>query len=49
MDTATLDAIDADAAAKVAAGEQEARNAPEPDPAVLETQVWADGGSSWRN
>ena len=35
--------------AKVAAGEQEARDAPEPDPAVLETQVWADGGSSWRN
>ena len=46
---ATLDAIDADATAKVAAGEEEARNAPEPDPAVLETQVWADGGSSWRN
>ena len=49
VDAATLDAIDADATAKVAAGEQEARSAPEPDPAVLETQVWADGGSSWRN
>ena len=46
---ATLYAIDADGAARVAAGEQEARNAPEPDPAVLETQLWADGGSSWRN
>ena len=29
--------------------EADARAAPEPSPDVLETQVWADGGSSWRN
>ena len=47
-DEATLAAIEAASRDKVAAAEQEAREAPEPDPAVLETQVWADGGSSWR-
>ena len=36
-------------AATVAAAEAEARAAPEPTPDVLETQVWADGGSAWRN
>src|SRR5690349_15092659 len=45
---AELDAIDAEAREAVAAAEAEARAAPEPDIAVLETQVWADGGSSWR-
>jgi TPP-dependent pyruvate/acetoin dehydrogenase alpha subunit len=49
VDVATLDAIDADARAKVAAAEAEAREAPEPSADVLETQVWADGGSAWRN
>jgi len=39
----------AEAAAKVAAAEAEAREAPEPTPDVIETQVWADGGSAWRN
>ncbi len=48
-DAAALDAIDADARAKVAAAEAEAREAPEPAADVLETQVWADGGSAWRN
>ena len=47
-DEATLAAIEAETRDKVAAAEAEAREAPEPDPAVLETQVWADGGSSWR-
>jgi acetoin:2,6-dichlorophenolindophenol oxidoreductase subunit alpha len=46
---ADLDAIEADAAAKVAAAEREAREAPEPSLDVIETQVWADGGSAWRN
>jgi TPP-dependent pyruvate/acetoin dehydrogenase alpha subunit len=45
---ADLDAIDAAAGEAVAAAEAEAREAPEPSPDVLETQVWADGGSSWR-
>jgi pyruvate dehydrogenase E1 component alpha subunit len=49
VDPATLDAIEAEAAAKVAAAEGEAREAPEPSVDVIETQVWADGGSAWRN
>jgi pyruvate dehydrogenase E1 component alpha subunit len=46
---AELDAIEAEANAKVAAAEAEAREAPEPSPDVIETQLWADGGSSWRS
>jgi acetoin:2,6-dichlorophenolindophenol oxidoreductase subunit alpha len=44
-----LDAIDEAAKALVAAGEAEAKAAPEPSAEVLETQLWADGGSSWRS
>jgi len=44
-----VDAIHAAAAAEVAAAEAEARAAPEPAADDLERQVWADGGSSWRN
>ena len=47
-DEAALAGIEAASRDKVAAAEAEAREAPEPDPSVLETQVWADGGSSWR-
>ena len=46
---ADLDTIDAEVKAAVAAGEAEAKAGPEPSAAVLETQVWADGGSSWRS
>ncbi|MEA2622452.1 MAG: acetoin:2,6-dichlorophenolindophenol oxidoreductase subunit alpha [Chloroflexota bacterium] len=49
VDTAALDAIDEAAAAKVTEAEMAAKAAPEPDPAGLETQMWADGGSAWRN
>jgi TPP-dependent pyruvate/acetoin dehydrogenase alpha subunit len=49
VDAAALDGIDAEVRAKVAAAEAEAREAPEPAADVLETQVWADGGSAWRN
>ncbi len=49
VDEATLAAMEAEADAKVAAAEAEARGAPEPSVDVLETQVWADGGSAWRN
>ena len=45
---ADLDAIDEAAKAKVAEGEAWAKAQPEPSPDVLETQVWADGGSAWR-
>jgi pyruvate dehydrogenase E1 component alpha subunit len=46
---ADLDALDGAVRDAVAAAEAEARAAPEPDAAVLETQVWTDGGSAWRN
>ena len=49
VDSATLDAIEAKTHDAVAAAEAEARAAPEPSPDVLETQVWSDGGSAWRN
>ncbi|MCI0344794.1 MAG: thiamine pyrophosphate-dependent dehydrogenase E1 component subunit alpha [Chloroflexi bacterium] len=48
-DGAALGAIEAEAAAKVAAAEAQARESAEPDLAALETQVWADGSSAWRN
>ncbi len=46
---ADLDAIEAETHAAVADAEAIAREAPEPSADVLETQVWSDGGSSWRN
>ena len=45
----SLDEIEAKALAEVDAATEASRNAPPPDPAVLLTDVWADGGSSWRN
>jgi pyruvate dehydrogenase E1 component alpha subunit len=44
-----IDAVDEAARAAVAEAEAIARAAPEPDADVLETQVWSDGGSAWRN
>jgi TPP-dependent pyruvate/acetoin dehydrogenase alpha subunit len=49
VDVSTLDAIDEETLAKVVAAEAEARAAPEPTADVLDTQVWSDGGSAWRN
>jgi pyruvate dehydrogenase E1 component alpha subunit len=49
VDATALDAIEAEAHDAVAAAEAEARAAPEPSEDVLMTQLWADGGSSWRN
>ena len=45
----TLDEIEAKAHAEVDAATEASKNAPPPDPAVLMTDAWADGGSSWRN
>jgi TPP-dependent pyruvate/acetoin dehydrogenase alpha subunit len=49
VDAGTLDRIDLDANEEVDAAEAEASAAPPPDPSVITTDVWADGGSSWRN
>jgi TPP-dependent pyruvate/acetoin dehydrogenase alpha subunit len=46
---ADLDEIDRAVQAEVEEAAEAARAAPEPGPEVLMTQVWADGGSSWRN
>jgi pyruvate dehydrogenase E1 component alpha subunit len=44
-----LDDIDAEEQAKVDRATEEAKAGPPPSPASLETNVWADGGSEWRN
>jgi len=49
VDEATLDEVDAETRAKVAEAEAFARAGAEPSPEVIETQVWASGGSSWRS
>jgi acetoin:2,6-dichlorophenolindophenol oxidoreductase subunit alpha len=49
VDEATLDAIDAEVRAMVAEAEAFARAGAEPLPELIETQLWADGGSSWRS
>jgi acetoin:2,6-dichlorophenolindophenol oxidoreductase subunit alpha len=49
VDEAVLAGIEAAAVAAVAVAEAIAREGPEPDPASLETQLWSDGGSAWRN
>ncbi len=45
----TLDAIEAESMNEVDGATEATRKAPPPDPATLMTQVWADGGSEWRN
>jgi pyruvate dehydrogenase E1 component alpha subunit len=46
---AEMDAIEGETRVMVADAEAIARAAPEPEPGELETQVWSDGGSAWRN
>ena len=48
-DEAKLDEIDHNVFEAVDRATQEAREAPFPDPETLETELWADGGSAWRN
>ena len=49
VEAAAFDTIDEEVRTAVAAAEAEARAAPEPDASVIETELWADGGSAWRN
>jgi acetoin:2,6-dichlorophenolindophenol oxidoreductase subunit alpha len=49
VDARVLDAIDAEVDAMVTEAEMAARGAPEPSLDVIETQLWSDGGSAWRN
>ena len=45
----TLDAIEEESMSEVDSATEETRNAPPPPPDSLLTEVWADGGSEWRN
>jgi TPP-dependent pyruvate/acetoin dehydrogenase alpha subunit len=49
VDPSALDDVDREARERVDRATEEARAAPAPEPASLETEVWADGGSAWRN
>jgi pyruvate dehydrogenase E1 component alpha subunit len=49
VDASELSAIDDRVAAAVEAATEAAKNGPLPDPAAAFTDVWADGGFSWRN
>jgi acetoin:2,6-dichlorophenolindophenol oxidoreductase subunit alpha len=49
VEASAIEQIEAGAQAKVDEATEAARSAPEPDASVLETNVWDDGGSAWRN
>ena len=48
MDDAKIDRIERAAREAVEAAATAAREAPDPGPATLETEMWSDGGASWR-
>ena len=48
-DEETLHGIDRDVQETVDRATEEAREAPFPDLQTLETELWAEGGSAWRN
>jgi pyruvate dehydrogenase E1 component alpha subunit len=49
VEATALDTIDSDVAAAVDAATTAAKNGPLPDPSAAYTDVWADGGYTWRN
>ena len=49
VDGADLDRIEAEARAEVDDATEKTRNAPPPAPETMMTELWADGGSEWRN
>jgi TPP-dependent pyruvate/acetoin dehydrogenase alpha subunit len=49
IDEEVLEEIDAEVIARVDRATDEAKSGPPPPPSILETNVWADGGSAWRN
>jgi pyruvate dehydrogenase E1 component alpha subunit len=49
IDEEMLSKIDAEVAAEVDRATEEAKAAPPPPASIIETNVWADGGSAWRN
>jgi TPP-dependent pyruvate/acetoin dehydrogenase alpha subunit len=49
VDAAAIDAIDAEQSARVDAAEETARNSGPPSLDIAQTELWADGSSTWRN
>ncbi len=49
VEASVLERIETEARHLVDQATEAAKAAPEPDPSVLETNVWHDGGSAWRN
>lgn len=49
INPAELDQIEVDATAEVDEATEVTKASPPPHPDTLETNVWADGGSAWRN
>src|SRR5919106_1492129 len=49
VDEGVLEKIESEVIAMVDRATDEAKSAPPPSPSLLETNVWADGGSAWRN
>jgi TPP-dependent pyruvate/acetoin dehydrogenase alpha subunit len=49
VEAGVLDEIERTAQELVDRATEEARQGPFPDPAALATELWADGGSGWRN
>ena len=49
VDVAAIEAIDAEQSARVDAAEETARNSGQPKLEIMDTDLWADGSSTWRN
>ena len=49
VDAAAIEAIDAEQSVRVDAAEETARNSGPPSLDIAETELWADGSSTWRN
>ncbi|MGH2752129.1 MAG: thiamine pyrophosphate-dependent dehydrogenase E1 component subunit alpha [Actinomycetota bacterium] len=49
LEAGALDQIDAEVSQAVDRATEEAKAAPDPSEELIHTEVWADGGSQWRN
>ena len=49
FDEARVDGIDAEVLAEVDAATETAKTSPEPSVDIVLKEMWADGGSAWRN
>jgi pyruvate dehydrogenase E1 component alpha subunit len=47
--SAEIESIEQDADAMIDAAVEEAKSAPPPDLSMADKDLWADGGSAWRN